>query len=222
MIGDRRRSLLWWTFGVSLLVDHGSHLPVHPRDRRCAGEYVASLPRGAAAGVRAGGCQHRQPGGLPHQPAVLQPFPDRDPCARAGPDGLGGRRVGERRLTGAGPGQPGQPHPRWPLARFVGAAVMVAFVTVVSTRLRWYCWPQPSASTKACPGGALERRAADVRLRHGLCVPDVRGRRRDRLQGPGDCGGVRRGRGGLPAQRPWRDHRHHGTRCAGPRPGTGC
>ncbi len=133
MIGDRRRSLVWWTFGITLLVTIMAATYPSIRDTGDAlDEYVASLPEGLRQAFGLEGASIASPEGYLTSQLYSNMYPIVILILALGLAAwaiAGSENDGSLELVLANPVS----RTRVALARWVGAAAMVAFVAVVST-----------------------------------------------------------------------------------------
>ena len=133
MIGDRRKSLLWWTFGITVLVVIMAATYPSIRDTGDAlDEYVASLPEGLRQAFGLEGASIASPEGYLTSQLYSNLYPIVILVLALGLTAwavAGSESDGSLELVLANPAS----RTRVALARYVGAAVIVAFVTVVST-----------------------------------------------------------------------------------------
>lgn len=133
MIGDRRRSLLWWTFGITVLVViMAATYPSIRETGDALDEYVASLPEGLRQAFGLEGASIASPEGYLTSQLYSNLYPIVILVLALGLAAwsvAGSENDGSLELVLANPAS----RTRVALARYVGAALMVASVTVVST-----------------------------------------------------------------------------------------
>lgn len=133
MIGDRRKSVLWWTFGITLLVViMAATYPSIRETGDALDDYVASLPEGLRQAFGLEGASIASPEGYLTSQLYSNLYPIVILVLALGLMAwavAGSEHDGSLELVLANPAS----RTRVALARYAGGTAIVAFVTVVST-----------------------------------------------------------------------------------------